>query len=89
MSFRSQADLAVDHHLQRRASACAAREGIPEPEAWALAHSWELSAQPGWDAAYESAVLNGNLSPGNTQNVITDQMILSAVQAIRAKEAAG
>lgn len=83
MSFRTQALLADDYSLQRRLAACAAKEGVPDPMGWVQARAWTLSAQPGWDAAYQSAVEVGNASPGSTDTVITDGMILSAVQSLR------
>lgn len=78
--------MADDYQLQQRLTACAAREGIENPLAWVQARAWHFSAQPGWDAAYETATQVGNTSPGNTDNVITDGMILSAVQAFLAKD---
>lgn len=83
MSFRNQANLSDDYHLHRRITACAAKEGIPNPEAWVRERVWMLSAQPGWSAAYASAAVGGNTTPGNSEDVITDGMILAAVQAIK------
>lgn len=83
MSFRTQANLADDYYLQRRVAACATKEGIANPTEWTQARTWTFSAQPGWDAAYESATLVGNTTPGNADNVITDGMILAAVQALK------
>lgn len=87
MSFRTQATLAEDYTLHRRIAASAAREGIPNPMEWTQARAWAFSAQPGWDAAYESAILVGNSVPGSTNTVITDNMILAAVQAIKKSNA--
>lgn len=87
MSFRTQATLAEDYYLHRRIAASAAREGIPNPMEWTQARTWVFSAQPGWDAAYESAILVGNMSPGSTNTVVTDGMILSAVQALKKSNA--
>ncbi|WP_157992984.1 hypothetical protein [Leucobacter luti] len=42
-----------------------------------------MSAQPGWDAAYASALAAGNEEPGADPGVITDGMILAAVRALR------
>lgn len=87
MSFRTQATLADDYQLHRRVAACAAKEGIPDPLDWTHARAWTFSAQPGWDAAYESATLVGNIAPGSTDSVITDGMILSAVQFLKKSNA--
>jgi hypothetical protein len=57
-------------------------EGVPDPENWAFRNSLLLAAQPGWSQAWESAVAAGNPAPGGDAAVITDGMILSAVQAL-------
>lgn len=88
MSYRTQALMADDYDIHRRAAACAAAVGIKDPFNWALKNAWALSALPGWDAAYESAILVGNNSPGNTTNVVTDAMILSGVTHLMILEAA-
>lgn len=84
MSYFTQADLADDGDIRRRVTACAALEGVPAPEAFAYNHRWELSAQPDWDSAYESAVANSVERPGRDPAVISDTQILSAVQSINA-----
>ena len=50
---------------------------------WAQQQPWALSAQPGWDAAYASAIAAKNPAPGADEAVISDGMILAAVQALR------
>lgn len=87
MSYFTQAKLAGDADVQLRVAACAANEGIDNPQGWAAMRSWELSAQPGWDAAYASAIAAGSEAPGADEAAITDGMILSAVQGLRAGEA--
>ena len=50
---------------------------------WTYQNKWAFSAQPGWDGAYAYAVVaNPTLEPGDNEAVITDGMILSAVQAL-------
>lgn len=48
---------------------------------------WLIAAQPGWTAAWESALAatrpDGSPAIGADPAVITDAMILSAVQAVR------
>lgn len=88
MSFRTQALLADDYLLHRRIASCAAREGIPSPLDWTYARAWTFSAQPGWDDAYEAAILVGNTAPGAMDTVISDSMILSAVQALKSSDVA-
>lgn len=82
MSYLTQADLADDGLLRRRVTACAAAERIAEPESFAYMHRWELSAEPGWDDAYAYAVGQGVEHPGAAESVISDAMILAAVQKL-------
>lgn len=73
--------MAQDYDLIMRIAACAATEAISlNPTAWADTHRQRLVASPGWAAAYESAVALENPAPGEDETVITDGMILSAVQ---------
>lgn len=80
MSYLTQSLLASDKDIYSRVTACAATQGIESPEAWANQRRWELSAEPGWDPAYASAIAAGVTDPGAAESVITDQMILAAVQ---------
>ena len=84
MSYFDVATMAKDGDLRERIAACAATEGVtsPHPTAWADGHQWQLAAAPGWADAYAYAVLSGNERPGRDEAVITDGMILSAVQGI-------
>lgn len=84
MSYWTQAVIAADQDLLLRATACTAREGIANPQGWAYAFAWELSAQPGWVEAYASAIAGSVEMPGRDESVITDGMILAAVQALSA-----
>ena len=85
MSYLTQAKLADDGHIRLRVTACAATEQIEHPDAWAYEHRWQLSAQPGWVAAYASAAVAGD-DPGANEAAITDGMILSAVQHLVDKQ---
>lgn len=82
MTYNTVADITDSASLTRRIVAAAATEDIPNPEAWANGARWKLAAQPGWGQAWESAVASGVEDPGASEVVITDGMILSAVQAI-------
>lgn len=82
MSYLIQSKLVADASIKDRVIACAAVEGVVNPEAWAHEQRWSLSAQPGWVAAYASAIAGGDTEPGANEGVITDGMILSAVQAL-------
>lgn len=84
--------LSGDPDFLGRCSACFASElvaqGIPvgeEPGTWTNFNRWALAAQPGFGAAIESARLADPpvLNPAANPAVISDAMILAAVQAIR------
>ena len=83
MSYRTQAILARDGQIHERIAACAAKEGILNPVAWADMNQWRLAAQPGWGDAYSYAINAGTKDTGNDESVITDSMILSGVQSIK------
>jgi len=76
--------MAQDRNLLTRIMACAAQENKPQPQQWVQRFNWKLAASPGWDAAWDSAVASGIHDPGNDESVITDGMILAAVQSVTA-----
>jgi len=84
MSYKSVADMADSFTLNRRITAAAAQESIDNPQGWVNVYRWEIAGQPGWDDAWDSAVAGGVPDPGADEGVITDGMILSGVQAVRA-----
>lgn len=85
MSFASIADVSESGSLRRRVAACAAQEGEADPEGWAYTTRWQWAAAPGWGDAFASAEAGGNPDPGAAEDVITDAMILTQVQAMRAE----
>lgn len=87
MSYYTQSILSTDQDVLAMVAACAALEGVPGPQKWAWEQGWELAAQPGWDAAYAAALVNEVERPGRDESVISDPMILSAVQALRGSPA--
>jgi hypothetical protein len=88
MTYTSIATLAQDAEFLHRSSACYATEtmngpgAVVDPVSWVQARSWHLAAQPGFGDAYAYAVDQGNPHPGSDPAVITDAMILSAVQSL-------
>lgn len=82
MGYKSVADMAESFSLNRRLVAAAAKESIDNPQGWIQLYRYEVASQPGWDAAWDSAVAGGVADPGNDEAVITDGMILSGVQAV-------
>ncbi len=87
MSYATIAAITQSGALYQRLTAAAAEEAKDTtPGSWVSNHIWELAASPGWAGAWESAVENGVTDPGANEAVITDGMILSAVQPIPATE---
>lgn len=86
MSYATQSQLAQDPDFIARCNASASKEipaGSPtNPLFYVADNIWRLAAAPGFDAAYESAIAAGIGRPGWEASVITDGMILSAMQAL-------
>lgn len=87
MTYAIVATICRDTDISRRVAACVAIERVsPTPEQWVAENAWTLAAQPGWAAAWGSALASHagdeTYSPGSDESVITDGMILSAVQSI-------
>jgi hypothetical protein len=88
VSYNTIVEIAGSPSLTTRIAAAAAQEGEPEPLLWAQSHTWEMAAQPGWATAWESAesaaTTATNPDTGQREDVITDGMVLSGVQSVRA-----
>lgn len=91
MSYGNQAALARDQDFLDRCTAAAAVEihalepsSPTPPQQWVYEHSWHLAGAPGFGDAYASGIANGLARPGLDDAVITDGMILGAVQALLA-----
>ena len=74
--------MAQDTDLTRRVQACAAQEQDGNPYTWTADNMLDVCASPGWADAWASALAGGNETPGRDPAVITDGMILSAVQTV-------
>ena len=82
MSYNDVRAMVKDHALVERIAACAATQpGIASPLDWAWANVWHLASSPGWDASWDYAEAVPVPNIGADEGVITDAMILSAVQA--------
>ena len=81
MSYATIDRCAHDQAFQGRVTACAAQEGAADPNSATYQLIWPISAAADIEAAYASALAAGNPNPGGDETVITDGMILSAVQA--------
>lgn len=90
MSYTDIIQMAQSSSLIAREIACAAAENIPNPAQWVSEHSWKLASTPGWAAkwsyAVDTATVNVNPDTGARNDVINDNDILAAVQALRAAE---
>ena len=82
--------------LRVRVVACAAKEGIANPEGWAFEHMWKVATQPGWGEKWASRALNmteqvrqEGLDIGALDDVITDGDILAAVTSLTTPPEAG
>lgn len=91
MSYQSVVEMAGSQSLLQRIVAAAAGEGQAEPLAWAQANIWQLVSSPDWDDAWDYAKAtytpDNNPDTGARPGVINDNMILSAVQALRTAQA--
>jgi hypothetical protein len=81
MGYWEVAKMAQDADLTARVQAAAAEEIDGDPYQWTASNMLDVAASPGWDEAWSSALASGNETPGRDPAVITDGMILSAVQA--------
>lgn len=77
------AQMVADAPLGSRITAAAALERIHNPELWVMQRRWLLVARTDWADAWNSAAAGGVPDPGASDSVVTDQMILSAVQSVR------
>jgi hypothetical protein len=86
MSYLTQSHIASNGSMMDRLAQAAASEGFGEPDSWASNNRRVWAASPGWDAAWESSLASHpddpTYDPGADEAVITDGMILSAVQEI-------
>ncbi|QEM40897.1 MAG: hypothetical protein [Phage AS32] len=86
MSYKGLSDMRRSPSLQERIVACAAQEGIADPDAWTVANSWAIVARSDWIAAWDYAVEtytpDKNPDIGARPDVISDGWILTAVQDV-------
>lgn len=84
MSYKSISLAAQDPHLRLRIAACMAQEynGPRHPLENTDQLMWNICSSPGWGEAYEYAISTEVDNPGDDPAVISDGMILAAVQAI-------
>ena len=88
MSYYDQSLLAKDVDFLDRCTASAAQELADSnihPPTFVQQYAWQLSGAPGFADAYASGLANGLAHPGRDPAVITDGMILGAMQALIAE----
>ena len=86
MSYSSIVEMVNSASLRGRITACVAAEGIDNPEAWMNTNIWVICQQIGdtdWAYAVATATVNVNPDTGGRDDVVSDQDILSAVQALQ------
>ena len=81
-AYLTIATIANDPTFRARCTACAATQQAADPKQWVNANAWALAAQPGFAAAWDSAVANGIDNPAADPAVITDAQLLAAVQSL-------
>ena len=81
MSYSSIYACVNDESFLGRLQACIADEGAADPAAELPRLRWVVASADDIEAAYASALAADNPDPGGDESVITDGMILSAVQA--------
>ena len=89
MTYNAIAAAAQDQHLRMRIAACVAQEtpdGTQHPTVIADQIQWRVVAAPGLADAYNYALLTSVENPGKDEAVITDAMLLAAVQPLVAPE---
>ena len=82
-SYLAISAIANDAYMQERVRACFAQQTDDVDvvkTVWDTRYDW--AAAPGWGAAWESALAANVEEPGKDPGVITDEMILSQVQAM-------
>ena len=91
MSYNTIVAMANSQSLLQRVAACAAEQGNSTPQVWAGNNLLSLVATAGaaLQTAWDGAATDPNANPdtGKRTDVITDAMILSAVQAKKAAQA--
>lgn len=88
--YLTQSKISEDAYITARIAQCAAQQGCAQdgidPDTWAREWRRVWASSPGWDGKWESALARPDnppgYLPGADEAVITDQDILSQVQAM-------
>ena len=80
MSYATHAAMSQSSSLRGRMTACAAQEQVSDPQKWVTRMCWTIPGSD-WVAAWDYAEnTNPGADHGANPAVITDQMMLSAIQ---------
>jgi hypothetical protein len=87
MTYLQQDKIATNGYMLARVAQAAAQEHVAaDPDRWTYDNRRLWAAAPGWDEAWNYALLthedDPEYDPGNDEAVITDGQILSQVQAM-------
>ena len=83
MSYYDSWELANNQDFLARCGICAEQEGLGYD--WGVEHRFAIASAPGFGEAWASAKVGLIGEPGRNPAVISDGMILSAVQAEASK----
>lgn len=85
MSYLTQNDIANNRAMLDRVAQAAAQENAgTDPDRWTYENRRDWASAPGWDAAWESALVSDpDADPGINEGVITDGQILAQVQSMK------
>ena len=91
MGYRALYDMFQSNSLRDRIIAAAAKEGVANPDQFRESKwMWKVMARSDWEAAWDGALQSlpsrvYNPDTGERPDVITDQMILTVVQSLKAQ----
>lgn len=87
MSYNAIYDCANDPDFRNRIAACAVQEGAAPAggEAYAVQNALTIAARKDIEAAWQHSMTSNpyHSRRGHDETIITDQMILAAVQALK------
>lgn len=91
MAYMDIVEMAGNQSFIARVAACAAAEGISNPQAWAVENIWKVAGFPGFDGAWRAAeankTINQNPDTGARTDVISDAMLQASVKQAKNKPA--
>ncbi len=86
MAYHHIVEMAEDPHLKNRLIGAAAQAGRDDARMWVDTHIFALVRDPAWEAAWayaeDNKTVNVNQFTGMRVDVINDEMIETAVEAV-------